>query len=384
MTRRLGIVAGAAAAAAVVAALAIGSATGGGEPGSAPATATWTTVLTSTLPIEGLTGDDGGNLYVAARGGAAGCPVWRVDSGGAANQVPVTVGSVAPPCSPSGLTFGPDGRLYVTGAGAAGDQITVLRPDAAAPPVAAIFATGTPGANGLAFDRDGNLYASDGGTSQGRIFRVGPAGGAAAELFRVPPLANSVGVGRVNSTLQPPLAPSPQTIVANGLAFTHDGALLVADTARGALWRVELGRDGSVQTNTGCDTTYTANTLCLDALFVQHPALDGADGIALDRTGNVWVDANERNEIAVVDRQGRVDEFFRNPPAPTLRNAGPLEFPTSPFLAGRTLCTTSSDGNRRDNSPNAAGDVGPGTGFSGKISCLDARLQNDGLPLPVH
>ena len=377
MTRALRLAAGAATAAAV-AALAIGSATGGGKPGTAPASASWTTVLKSTLGIEGLTGDDAGNLYVAARGGGASCPVWRVDSGGPANQAPVTVGSIAPPCNPSGITFGADGRLYVTGAGAAGDQVAVLRPDAAAPPVATIFATGTPGANGLAFDRDGNLYASDGGTAQGRVFRVGPPGGAATELFRVPPMANSVGVGRVNSTLQPPLAPSPQNIVANGLAFANDGALLVADTARGALWRVDLAADGSVQTNTGCDTTYTPNTLCLDALFVQHPALDGADGIALDRAGNVWVDANERNEIAVVDRQGRVDEFFRNPPAPTLRNAGPLEFPTSPFLAGRTLCTTSSDGNRRDNSPNSAGEVGPGTGFAGKISCLDARLQVPG------
>jgi len=377
MTRRLRIAAFAVAAVAV-AGVAIGSAIGGGKPGAAPATATWTTVLKSPLGIEGLTGDDAGNLYVAARGGGASCPVWRVDSGGPANQAPVTVGSMAPPCNPSGLAFGPDGRLYLTGAGAAGDAIAVLRPDAAAPPVATVFATGTPGANGLAFDGAGNLYASDGGTAQGRVFRVGPAGGAAAELFRVPPLANSVGVGRVNSTLQPPLAASPQNIVANGLAFGNDGALLVADTARGALWRVDLAADGSVQTSTGCDTTYAPDTLCLDALFVQHPALDGADGIALDRAGNVWVDANERNAIAVVDRQGRVGEFFRNAPAPTLRNAGPLELPTSPFLAGRTLCTTSSDGNRRDNSPNSAGEVGPGTGFSGKISCLDARLQVPG------
>jgi sugar lactone lactonase YvrE len=124
--------------------------------------------------------------------------------------------------------------------------MAVLTPDAASPPIATLFATGTPGANGLAFDRDGNLYASDGGTNQGRVFRVGPAGGAAMELFRVPPMANSVGVGRQNATLRPPLAPSPQNIVANGLAFAQDGALLVADTARGALWRVELDAQGNV------------------------------------------------------------------------------------------------------------------------------------------
>jgi sugar lactone lactonase YvrE len=371
-----------------VTALAIGvSAAADGPSESAKkvtAATTWTTVLKTTLGIEGLTGDGAGNLYVAARGGGAACPVWRVSSTGGANQTPVTVGTVPAPCGPAGLTFDAAGRLYVTGAGAAGDQIAVLTPDAAAPPVATIFATGMPGANGLAFDRHGNLYASDGGTAQGRVFRVGPQGGAATELFRVPPMANSVGVGRQNASLQPPLAPAPQNIVANGLALTQDGALLIADTARGALWRVEFDEAGNVLSPVGCDTTFTANTLCFENLFVQHPFLEGADGIALDRAGNVWADANERNAVVVVDRQGRVSEFFRNPvAAASLRNQGPLEFPTSPFLSDRTLCTTSSDGNRRDNSPNSGGEVGPGTGFAGKISCADERLQVPGLPLPV-
>jgi sugar lactone lactonase YvrE len=369
---------------AITALVSVGAASTASPQSQQAAPTTWTTVLKSPLGIEGLTGDDSGHLYVAARGGGAACPVWRVDSSGPPSQTPVLVGSVAPPCGPSGLTFDDAGRLYITGVGAASDQIAVLTPDATAPPVATVFATGTPGANGLAFDRDGNLYASDGGTNQGRVFRVGPAGGAATELFRVPPMANSVGVGRQNASLQPPLAPAPQNIVANGLAFTPDGALLVADTARGALWRVELDQDGNVLSPVGCDTTFAADTLCFEDVFVQHPFLDGADGIALDRAGNVWVDANERNAIAVVDRQGRVSEFFRNPVgAGNLRNGGPLEFPTSPFLSDRTLCTTSSDGNRRDNSPNSAGEVGPGTGFAGKISCADERLQVPGLPLPV-
>src|SRR5262249_50267741 len=154
--------------------------------------------------------------------------------------------------------------------------------------------------------------------------------------FRVPPPANSIGVGRANSTLPPGTA---QNIVANGLAFTHDRTLLVADTARGAIWQVDLAKDESVESPTGCDTTYLPDTLCVDALLVESPLLEGADGIALDRTGKVWVDANERNAIVVVDEQGRVGEYFRNPEAGGLRNGGPLELPTSPFLAGRTLCT---------------------------------------------
>ena len=117
---------------------------------------------------------------------------------------------------------------------------------------------------------------------------------------------------------------------------------------------------------------------------MQHPVLDGADGIALDRAGNVWVDANERNAIGVVDSRGGVSEFFRNPVgAASLRNEGPLEFPTSPVIAGRTLCTTSSDGSRRDNSPNTAGEASPGTPVVGKISCLEQELESPGEPLPV-
>jgi sugar lactone lactonase YvrE len=369
----------------LAAGLAIGTALGHGQPGSTQKT--WTTVFKSPISVEGLTVDDDSNLYVPQRGGAAGCSIVRIDAEGGADQPGVTVARMNPPCNPAGLAFGPDGRLYLTGFGAAGDEIGVVRPNAANPPVATGFATGTPGANGVAFDEDGNLYVSDGGTGQGRVFRVGPSGGAATVLFRVPPMANSAGVGRQNQTLQPPVAgapPATQGIVANGLAFDEDGDLFVADTARGALWRVELSGRGELRTPTGCDVTYTADTLCLDALFVQHPALDGADGIALDRKGTVWVDPNERNAIVTVDRRGDVSEFFRNPvDAANLRNGGPLEFPTSPVLAGRRLCTTSSDGNRRDNSPNTAGEARPGSAVVGKVSCLDQRLKTSGLPLPV-
>jgi hypothetical protein len=44
---------------------------------------------------------------------------------------------------------------------------------------------------------------------------------------------------------------------------------------------------------------------------------------------------------------------------------------------------TQSDGNRRDNSPNSAGEAAPGTAVVGKISCANTRLRSPGLPLPV-
>jgi hypothetical protein len=176
-------------------------------------------------------------------------------------------------------------ELYVTN----GDQVVVLRPNAASPPTATVFATGVPGANGVAFDRDGNLWVSDGGTAQGRVWRVPHDGGAGVEVFRVQPTSNDVvdatlgisGVGRDNRSLPPgtiTIAPTgrqasntlgSQAIVANGLAFTEDGALLVADTARGALWRVDFDRRGRVVTPTGCDASFPADTLCLDAVWVR-------------------------------------------------------------------------------------------------------------------
>jgi sugar lactone lactonase YvrE len=363
----------------------------------AGAGASFTALFRSQLSIEGLTGDRQGNLYAAARGGNP-CPVFRVPSGGGAA---VVVGNIPAPCSPAGLAFSADGRLFV----ADGDEIHVLRPSASTPPTSSVFASGVPGANGVAFDSRGNLWVSDGTTGQGRVWRIG-GNGVPAEVFRVQPMVNEVnvvngvgGIGRDPRSLPPgsvTITPNgraaadtagSQHLVANGLAFTQDGTLFVADTARGAIWRVELDRRGNLRSPVGCDTTFTPNTLCLDNIFVAHPYLEGADGIALDRAGNIWVAANERNAIVVVSRHGNVTEFFRNAPdaSTRLRNGGPMEFPTSPFLVDRKLCVTHSDGTRRDNAPNSAGEVGPGRPEGvAKINCLDRSLQVPGLPLPVR
>jgi sugar lactone lactonase YvrE len=369
-----------------------------------PKNVTFSTLIKTPLAIEGMTNDNRGNLYVPGRSAGAGvnCPVWRVDID---NPALVVVGFIPAPsptgqCSPSGLAFDRAGRLYVTEA----DKIYRFVPDAAVPPLATLFASGVPGANGVAFDQDGNLWTGDGTTGQGRVWRI-DASGIPTEMFRIQPMANEVnlvggvgGVGRDARTLPPgtiTVTPTSrnaantsgsQPLVANGVAFDDDGDLIVADTARGALWKVRLRHDGTVRSRMGCDTTFTPNTLCLENILVAHPLLEGADGIALDRAGNIWVDANERNAVVVVTRNGRnVREVFRNAPDPAtnLRNGGPMEFNTSPVLEGRKFCTASSDGNRRDNSPNSGGEI-PSPGFLGKISCMDQRLSIPGMRLPVR
>lgn len=367
-----------------------------------PDGATFTTLIKTPLAIEGLTGDAAGNLYTTGRETTAGtnCPVWRIDT---ASPSLVTVGFIPNPvaCNPSGITFDAGGDLYIADAAGTG-TVWRVTPNASTPAVASAFATGVPGTNGLAFDRDGNLWTGDGTTGNGRVWRIASAGGACepafkgcVEAFRIQPMRNAAGVGRQNATTQPVVAPNPQPLVANGVAFTHEGDLYVADTARGALWKVRIDRHGNVESQRGCDTTFTENTLCLDAVFVAHPYLEGTDGIALDAAGNVWNAANERNAIVAVTRQGRVVEVFRNPVnSAGLRNSADtvaesahvLELPTSPFLLGKKLCTAQSDGDRRDNSPRAGGEVNnPAAGtWRGKISCMDQELTIPGLRLPVR
>jgi sugar lactone lactonase YvrE len=368
--------------------------------------ATFSTLITTPLVIEGLTNDNDGNLYAPGRSVANGepCTVWRVDLDSPVLTVVgfVPAASAAAPCGSSGLAFGPDGKLYVT----SGDRIFRFVPSATGtPPTATEFASGIPGTNGLAFDKAGNLWTGDGTTGQGRVWKISTAG-VVTEMFRIQPMANEVnlvggvgGVGRdVRSLPTGTITVTPTTrnaantlgsqpLVANGLAFDRRGNLFVADTARGAIWKVRFHSDGSVASRMGCDTTFTPNTLCLDNVLAAHPYLEGADGIVLDAIGNIWVAANERNAIVFVDLLGLVAaEVFRNAPDPVtqLRNTGPLETPTSPVLVGRKFCTANSDGNRRDNSPSTAGEIGGPAQDKGKISCMDQNVLIPGAILPVR
>jgi len=398
-------------------------------PRQFPEDATFSTLITLPRAIEGLTGDRRGNLYTGGSGTSVPepCPVWKIN---VSNPKRIIVGKIAPAsglstCGFAGIAFNDIGDLFV--ADGAGARIFSFTPNAANPPtVTTPFASGTPGVNGLAFDDKGNLWASDGTTGQGRVWKItGPGANCSStpavnceEGFRIQPMANEVnldatGVGGVGRDIRdlPPgtitVTPNSrnaantlgsQPIVANGLAFNKKGDLFNIDTARGALWKVEFDRQGNLKSPTGCDTTFTANTLCLSNIFVAHPILEGGDGIALDREDNIWVDANERNAVAVVTQQGKVFEIFRNPVnAGGLRNSADsavgnryiLEFPTSPFLSGKLLCTSMSDGDRRDNSPRAAGEINAGAPQDGptplgKISCMDQELTIPGLPLPIR
>jgi sugar lactone lactonase YvrE len=374
-----------------------------------PANASFTTLAITPLAIEGLTGDENGNLYTTGRAPVPDrCPVWVIDAAGGLTQVG-SIGNAAPGCNPSGITRDREGNFYVADANQGG---VIWKLSAGNMNPSAPFATGVPGTNGIAFDRHDNLWTGDGTTAQGRVWRIAPDG-AVAEMFRIQPMRNSAslggavagdGVGRQARTFPPgtltvtaPASATPtvitpaggQDLVANGVLFDREGDLIVADTARGALWKIELDPQGRVTSRMGCDESFAADTLCLENIFVEHPLLEGADGIILDRAGNIWTAANERNAIVVVTPERRVIEIFRNPlnsvrlrnsADPEVGNNHIFELPTSPFLSGHRLCVANSDGNRRDNSPNSAGEInssGP-VGARGKISCMDQPVNIPG------
>jgi sugar lactone lactonase YvrE len=375
----------------------------------APQSITLTTLAKTPLVIEGLTADGAGNFYAAGRVGDP-CPVWRFT---ASSGTATVVGNIPAPCSPNGVAFNATGDLFIGD----GDKVFRLTPNEQTPPVAGVFANGVPIANGLAFDRAGKLWVSDGTAGQGRVWTVA-TDGTIKLAFRVQPLANDVnltanadagvdavptngGVGRDLRALPPgSLNITPTTraaadtagsvaVVANGLAFGNDGSLFIADSARGAVWKVSLDAQGVVKSPVGCDTTFAPDTLCLQNVFVAHPLLEGLDGIALDAAQNIWGVSNERNALVVITPQGGVREVFRSPPdsATRLRNGGPLEFPTSPFLVGKKLCMTQSDTSRRDNFPNSGGEVGPGVAgrmLLGKLACVDQPMPSAGLVLPMR
>lgn len=355
-----------------------------------PLKAKFKTIATFGNTIEGLTVDNNGDLFTAGVGNP--CPVLRVNP-----DPPIAVqqvGQISASCFPLGMAFNSAGELFI--ANAAQGKIVSLVPDAGSPPTATDFASGVPGVNGLAFDKDGNLFASDGVTNQGRVWKIAPGGGVCEpsfigceEVFRTQPMRNDVitvdtpdGVGRQILDRPPDVE---QGIVANGLAFTPYGDLLVADTARGAIWKVEFGPGGEVSSETGCDETFAANTLCLDNILVAHPCLEGADGIALDTEGNIVVDSNERNALCIVKTDGTVIEIARNNPNPTtgLRNGGPLEFNSSPVIRVKTLCTANFDRGRRDNFPASGGSLDPAGANRGNIVCMKEELPFEGLALPV-
>jgi sugar lactone lactonase YvrE len=272
-----------------------------------------------TVIVESVASDQQGLLYVCDRVTGN---VLRVDP---KSPKPVVVGRIetrqvdgkSVRADSSGLIFSEQGDLYLT-SGAFREIVRIKKADLnpQKPGVAETFATGTEGANGIAFDKRGNLYVSGG--RNGKIYRIGPAGGAAEDWAHIELHTRTLPDGKTE-----------QALPANGLVFDAQGIVLyIADTARGAIWKVAIGSDGKAGEPN---------------LMAQSLLLEGADGPAFDPKGNLWVAANERNAIVEVTPEGKVRDLLKND------SKGPLEFPTAVIFVGNTAYVSNFDTARRDN-----------------------------------
>jgi sugar lactone lactonase YvrE len=233
----------------------------------------------ATLPAgsanpEGITADRHGNIYVTTfdpTGASPGRLIVFDRHGELVRNVQIAGATTAL----LGLAFHPANRkLLVIDFGAG----TVLHvdPHNGNSSVFMTLPAGTSGSglNALAFDKSGNVYVSD--SFLGKIWKTGPGGGVATAWVSdtVPPTLTTSGY--------PPFG-------ANGLAFNkaHD-ALFVANTGSDTIVRIPVsgGNPGTPE------------------VFVN--SVNGADGLIIDDDDNLWICANQADEIVVLDKTGRV------------------------------------------------------------------------------
>ena len=144
-----------------------------------------------------------------------------------------------------------------------------------------------PGLNGITFDAAGNIYVSD--SFNGFIWRYSPKEGHS--------LCGQAEVWVSDPTLEPNNGKPPEGVPpfgANGVEFNNAGdAMFVANTALD--WIVKIPVTGATPGKGGTPGT--------PEVFTN--SLNGADGIRLDRSDNIWVAANQADEIVVVDPTGK-------------------------------------------------------------------------------
>jgi sugar lactone lactonase YvrE len=159
--------------------------------------------------------------------------------------------------------------------------------------------------NDITFDKAGNVFVSD--STQGVIWKTGPRGGVGA-VWADDPLLRTAGV--------PPFG-------ANGIRFNN-------------------GETAFFATNTGDDRLIkipvTSGVAGKASVFAN--SINGADGLIIDASDNLWVCANQGDEIVVVDPTGKViaklgdfDGVRRGQPVSLL-------FPASLRFSGQDILVT--------------------------------------------
>ncbi len=225
--------------------------------------------------VEGLTVGPDDNIYVTsfgfnAAGAISGNSVLYVikPNGKLVRKVPIANSSP----HTLGLAFNPvNGFLLVIDFGAG--KVLHVDPVTGASSVFIPAVAGS-GLNALTFDKQGNVYVSD--SFNGVIWKTGPFGGVPTAWSSDPLLQPGTG-------LTPPFG-------ANGVEFNNAGdVLFVANTATHQIIKIPVNPNG---------------TAGAASIFIT--GINAPDGIAIDRKDNLWVCANQEDEIEVIDKTGKV------------------------------------------------------------------------------
>src|SRR5215831_10204779 len=260
-----------------------------------------------TLP-EGLAVAPNGDVYVATFDGSKKIFVFN-ENGGLLRTLNVSTSSGFL----LGLGFHPQTGAFLVIDFGAGKVLNVDPQTGAASDFITLAAGGQPttGLNALTFDSAGNVYVSDSFT--GAIWKSGPSGN------KTPLVTPWVQNALLKTSGDPPFG-------ANGLGFNK---------AQSILFVANTGNDTIVQIPVSGGTPGTP------AIFVN--SINGADGLVIDGDDNLWVAANQSDEIVVVDHTGKVIAKLGDFEG-LVDNDTPkgLLFPASPAFSrdGKTLYVT--------------------------------------------
>lgn len=263
---------------------------------------------------EGIAIDPTGNLYAASFAFQSVANICVIDGdGNLVRKIPVSAGP-AGVAALLGELFEPSQGLYVVDVGSLNRPAPngrLLRIDPATGE-ATVLADGYTAPNAIAQNRHRDLFVSD--SFQGRIYKV-PPDGSSNQVWIDDPLLRTNGF--------PPFG-------ANGVAFDRDQRFLyVANTGDSRVLRIPVQDDGSAG-----PIEIFADGAAINARQGTTGALHGADGIMFDVQGNLYVCANQENEIQVLSPDAALIARHKG------SGATALDFPASLVFKGRSLFIT--------------------------------------------